>query len=311
MVAELTRPLGGAKQSPWWTLRRRRAAWGWALITVPLLFFLIFRIGPTLYALNVGFHEWDILSPEKPWVGLENYAKLLKDPVFRRSFLNTLIYMAVGVPAQIAVGLAIALLLQRINRFRGFYRVIYFIPYITSTVAVSWVWRWMFMKNFGVFNNILSFLGLPNQDFLGSTSQAIFCIIAVAVWQGTGFQMLIFLAGLESIPQQFYEAAQIDGANRWRILRHITVPLLNPVLVFSAVIGSIRYLQLFAEVLNMSSQGQGGPLDSTKSLVLFIYQEAFQRFRMGYASAATVLLFLMILLLTVVQMRVINRKVEY
>jgi multiple sugar transport system permease protein len=300
-----------APKKPFWTIGRSRALWAWLMLLVPMLFFLLFRIGPTLFAFNVGFRDWDILSDDKPWVGLQNFALLMKDPVFRKSMGNTLIYMGVGVPAQVLIGLGIALLLHRINRFRGLFRVIYFIPYITSTVAVSWVWRWMFMKNFGVINNILSFLHLPNQDFLGSTSQAIYSIITVAVWQGMGFQMLIFLAGLEGIPRQFYEAAEIDGANRWRLLRHITVPLLNPVIIFSVIIGSIRYLQIFAEVLNMSSQGQGGPLNATKSLVLFIYQEGFQRFRMGYASAATVVLFLVIITLTVVQMRLISRKVEY
>lgn len=300
-----------APKKPFWTVGRSRALWAWLMLLVPMLFFLLFRIGPTLFAFNVGFRDWDILSDDKPWVGLKNFAMLMKDPVFRKSMGNTLIYMGVGVPAQVLIGLGIALLLHRINRFRGLFRVIYFIPYITSTVAVAWVWRWMFMKNFGVINNILVFLHLPSQDFLGSTSQAIYCIIVVAVWQGMGFQMLIFLAGLEGIPRQFYEAAEIDGANRWRLLRHITVPLLNPVIIFSVIIGSIRYLQIFAEVLNMSSQGQGGPLNATKSLVLFIYQEGFQRFRMGYASAATVVLFLVIITLTVVQMRLISRKVEY
>lgn len=293
------------------TLAQRRALWAYLALSVPLLFFLFLRLGPAGYALHVGFFEWDILSPNRPFVGLDNYRKLFADPVFRQSLWNTIVYVVVGVPAQLIVGIGVALLIQRANRFAGLFRMIYFIPFVTSTVAVAWVWRWMLMKNTGVINQILGFFGIPDQPFLGSPSQAIYMIIAAAVWQGLGFQMVIFLAGLEAIPEQFYEAARIDGATPWRLFRHITLPLLNPTIVFSAIIGSIRYLQLFTEVLNMSDQGRGGPLNSTKSLVLFIYQEAFQRFHMGYASAATVVLFALILAMTVLQMRVIRKEVSY
>lgn len=293
------------------SLSGRRALWAYIALSAPLLFFLFLRLGPAAYALHVGFFEWDILSPDRPWVGLGNYRELFGDEVFRRSLWNTIVYVVVGVPAQLALGLGVALLIQRANRFAGLFRMVYFIPYVTSAVAVAWVWRWMLMKNTGAVNQMLGYLGFPDQPFLESPEQAIFVIIAAAVWQGLGFQMVIFLAGLEAIPEQFYEAARIDGATPWRLFRHITMPLLNPTIVFSAVIGSIRYLQLFTEVLNMSNQGQGGPLNSTKSLVLFIYQEAFQRLRMGYASAATVVLFALILAMTVLQMRVIRREVSF
>jgi len=304
-----------ARPSPqtkvWLTLSRRRALWAWAALCLPLLFFAVVRIAPTLFALNISFRQWDILSDEKPWVGLANYTRLFKDPVFLKSLKNTFVYVIVGVPTQLALGLGVALLIQRVNRFAGLFRMIYFMPYVTSAVAVAWVWRWMLQEHGGLINELLVKVGIPAQKFLGSPSQAIYMIIAAIVWQGLGFSMVIFLAGLEAIPRTFYEAAMLDGASGWKVFRHITLPLLNPTIVFSAIMGTIRYLQVFTEVLNMSAQGQGGPLNSTKTIVLFIYQEAFQSFHMGYASAATVILFVIILALTVLQSKVITRKFEY
>lgn len=293
------------------TLAQRRALWAWLTLSIPLIFFFIVRVLPTLYSLNISFREWSIMSDEKPWVGLDNYRKLFLNPVFLKSLSNTAIYVVVGVPVQLAIGLAVALLIQRINRFAGFFRTLYFIPYVTSTVAAAWVWRWMFQQHGGLANEVLGLFGIAPQQFLGSTSQAIYVIIAAVVWQGLGFSMVIFLAGLEAIPTTFYEAARLDGASSWRLFRHITLPLLNPTIVFSAVIGTIRYLQVFTEVYSMSNQASGGPLNSTKSLVFFIYQEAFRSFKFGMASAATVILFLIIMGLTVLQSKVITRKFEY
>lgn len=293
------------------TLQRKRALWAWATLAVPLLFFAIVRMAPTLYAMQISLYDWQLLGGEQPWVGLANYKALFKDEVFWKSLKNTFIYVLVGVPVQIALGIGVALLIQRINRFQGLFRMLYFIPYVTSSVAVAWVWRWIMQEHGGLFNQILLGLGFPAQKLLGSPSQAIYVIIAAIVWQGLGFSMVIFLAGLEAIPTQFYEAAQLDGANGWCQFWHITLPLLNPTIVFSALTGTIRYLQVFTEVMNMSSQGTGGPLNSTKSLVLFIYEEAFKSFDLSYASAATVVLFVIILVLTVVQSKVITRKFEY
>lgn len=293
------------------TLQRKRALWAWGTLAIPLLFFAVIRMAPTLYAMQISLFDWQLLGGEQPWVGLANYAALFKDDVFWKSLKNTFVYVIVGVPLQIALGISVALMIQRINRFQGLFRMLYFIPYVTSSVAVAWVWRWIMQEHGGLFNQILLGIGIPAQKLLGSPSQAIYVIIAAIVWQGLGFSMVIFLAGLEAIPTQFYEAAQLDGANGWRQFWHITFPLLNPTIVFSALTGTIRYLQVFTEVMNMSSQGTGGPLNSTKSLVLFIYEEAFKSFDLSYASAATVVLFIIILVLTVVQSKVITRKFEY
>ncbi|QMV42485.1 carbohydrate ABC transporter permease [Cohnella cholangitidis] len=276
-------------------------------LAIPLIYFLATRLLPILYSFNVSVREWDLLSSEKPFVGFANFGGLFKDEVFRKSIVNTFVFVAVGVPGQIAVGLAIALLLNNVQRLRGLFRTVYFIPYVTSAVAVSWVFRWILMRN-GWLNETLLNLGLEPQLFLLSPRQAIYLITLTIIWQNIGFQMLIFVTGLEGIPKMYYDAAAIDGAGAWRRFRHVTVPLLNPVIVFSAVIGVISYLQSFGQVLSMTN---GGPLNSTTTIVLNIYNLAFQKFQMGSAAAATVILFLMILALTLLQFKVLNRKVEY
>lgn len=293
------------------TMGQRRAIWAYIFLCVPLLFYISVRVAPTLFAMSVSLFQWDILSPNKPWMGLENYQTLFNDPVFWQALTNTLLYVALSVPLQLAFGLLVALLLQRAAHWKSFFRALYFIPFVTSTVAISWVWRWMYEPTFGPLNKLLALLHLPEQTFLANPDQALASIVVAITWQAVGFYIIIFLAGLEAIPSDFYEAAQIDGARSWDLFRHITLPLLNPTIVFLTVIGTITGIQVFTQVLNMSYQGMGGPLNSTKSLVLFIYQQGFQSFKMGYASAGTVVLFGLILLITLIQLKVTSRRVEY
>jgi len=285
-------------------------------MAIPMLFFLLVRIYPALVAFNVSLHDWNIMSRSRPFIGFANYATMMADPEFWNAARNTLVYALIIVPASLALGLLIAYLIQSVNRVRGTYRMIYFLPYITPTVAVSWVWRWLFFKNGGAINQILIALGMRPQPFLESVHQALFCVASVVVWQGLGYYMVVFLAGLEMIPSELKEAATIDGANRWQVFRRITLPLLNPTIVFLAVLGTIRSLQIFTEIMNMTSGGGGqgdlgGPLGSTMSLVVYIYRVAFYQFRFGYASAMTVALFSVILLITLVQMKILNKPVEY
>jgi len=298
------------------SLRRRRQLWAYVFILVPLFFFLSIRIGPTLFSLNVSVREWNILSPEKPFVGLDNFQRIWQDfqnpkSVVRHAFLNTFAYVIIGMPVQLVIGLALAMMLDRITRLISLFRAIYFIPFVTSTVAISWVWRWMYQPRFGPINLLLTFLGLPEQKFLFSPDQALLSITAVAVWQGLGYVIIIFLAGLKQIPQMYYEAARIDGASRWQLFRHVTLPLLNNTIVYLAVLQSIRFLRMFTQVINMTRQGDGGPLNSTVTVVLHMYREGFQRYKMGSAAALMVVLFLIIMVITLVQMRLLTRRVEY
>ncbi|UHA74238.1 carbohydrate ABC transporter permease [Paenibacillus sp. 481] len=293
--------------NPWFSVKKQKYVFIYSCLLIPLLFFAAIRLLPMLYSFYVGFHEWDLLSSEQTLVGMDNYTALFKDDVFVQSLSNTAVYVLVGVPGQMALGLTIALLLHRIIRWRTLFRTIYFIPFVTSVVAVSWVFRWMLMPN-GIVNHMLISIGVDPQLLLGSPTQAIYLVIAAMIWQGIGFQMLIFLTGLQQIPRMYVDAASIDGANAWQRFVHISLPLLRPVLVFSVIIGSIDYLQSFTQVMNMTT---GGPLNSTISVVLYIYELAFKQFNLGLASAATVILFGFILLLSLLQLKLLNRKMDY
>ena len=290
------------------TLERRKWIWAYLFLAIPLVFFLSIRIGPTLYAFWMSLHEWDPIALDRPYIGLENYRELAGDEVFWKAMRNTWVYVLVGVPAGLVISLLIALGLQRLIYFVGFFRVLYFLPYITSLVAVGWVWRWMYAPD-GLFNDVLSTLGLPESGFLGSTNTAIYSIIATTVWHGLGFQVVIFLAGLESIPRDYLDAASVDGASGWQRFTGIVLPLLNPTIVFLVVTGVISNLQVFTQIRAMSSAGTGGPLDSTISVVLYVYQAAFQSLpsEMGYAAAMMVVLFVVILLITIVQLKFLSR----
>jgi multiple sugar transport system permease protein len=294
------------------TLARRRAVSAYLMLLVPLAFFLFIRIVPTLSALQVSLYQWDMLSDNRPFVGGDNFRTLAADPVFRTALVNTIKYVVLGVPTGLVLALAIALALARVRRLAGLFRTVYFIPFVTSLVAVSWVWRWLYQPQRGTINDLLGLLGIPPQPFLQSTSQALPSIVAVNVWHDLGFQVVIILAGLQVIPEIYYEAARLDGAGPWAIFRHITLPLLNPTIVFLAVTSTISSLQVFTQVQNMSAQGTGGPLNTTLSLVLYVYQKAFGgAYQMGYAAAMTVILFALILTVTLVQLRVFSRQYEY
>ncbi len=294
------------------TLSQRRALTAYGLLALPLAFFIFIRIVPTLSALQVSFYQWDMLSDERPFVGLNNFQTLAGDQVFRTALGNTLKYVVLGVPIGLVLALAIALALTRIRHLAGLFRTLYFVPFVTSLVAVSWVWRWLLQPQRGSINELLGAIGIPSQPFLQSTSQALPSIVAVNVWHDLGFQIVIFLAGLHAIPDVYYEAARLDGASRWALFRHITLPLLNPTVVFLAVTSAISSLQVFTQIQNMSAQGTGGPLNSTLSLVLYVYQKAFGgAYQMGYAAAMTVVLFALILVVTLLQLRFLSRRYEY
>ncbi|NLM38819.1 MAG: sugar ABC transporter permease [Firmicutes bacterium] len=293
------------------TLRQQQERWAFAFMGIPLLFFAFIRFYPALYAFNISLRNWSMLAAERPFVGLQNYRDIFADEVFWIALKNTFTYALVGVPLQIIIGLGIALMLYNIKRLVPFFRALYFVPYVTSVVAVAWVWRFMYQPHIGIFNRILLDLGFEQIQFLRNPDTALFSILAMIIWHGVGFQIVLFLAGLEMIPDTFYEAAQIDGANSRQIFFRITLPLLNPTIVFVVVMSSIRYLQVFSEVMNMSNEGLGGPLNSTISTVLHIYRTAFHRFDMGRASAMTVVLFVIVLVITMIQMKLVTRKFEY
>ncbi len=298
------------------SLKNRRVVWAYIFLLVPLAFFLVVRAGPTIFAFDVSLRAFNPMAEIKPYVGFDNFARVFKDiadpdHVTRKAFENTLKYVIIGTPIQLALSLGIAMLMNSIRRFRTIFRVIYFIPFVTSAVAVAWVWRALYMPDFGFLNLVLGLFGIPSQRFLFDPNQSLLSVTAVVVWQGLGFAVIIFLAGLQAIPETFYEAARVDGAGRWRLFGSITIPLLNPTIVYLAVLQTIAFLRMFAEVVNLTRQGDGGPVNTTTTVVLRVFREGFGSLNMGYAAAMTVLLFAMIMVISIIQFRLVQRRVEY
>ena len=279
------------------------AAWFFlapALILIGVFFFL--PVAASLLLSVTDFDLYGIADPSNTrFVGLSNYAKLLRTPDFWLALRNTFYFAFVGGPLTIAVSLGAALLLSsKLVRFKGLFRTIYFTPFVTTLVAVAIVWRYLYHTRYGLFNHGLSLVGIGPIDWLGDPRWAMPAIILMAVWKSFGYNMLIFIAGLQAIPEELYDAAAIDGAGPMRRFFNITLPMLAPTLVFVTVITMIGYFQLFAEPYVMT---QGGPLRSTTSVVLLMYEEGFRWWRMGYAAAIAFVLFIVILLATLVQFR--------
>ena len=297
------------------TLARKKVVWAYIFLAIPIVFFAYIRIYPTFFAFQMSLHDYNPLAAEQPFVGFENYEKVYselskKKSTTKAAFQNTISYVALGVPIQLFLALAIALMLNEIRFMSTLYRILFFLPFVTSTIAIAWVFRMLYQPRFGLFNIILQLLSLPQQPFLTRPQQALPSVLALVIWQGMGFAVIIFLAGLKQIPRTYYEAAEVDGASRWHTFRFITLPLLNPSLVYLLVLQSISFLRMFAPVIAMTEQGRGGPLDSTVTVVLQTYREAFQSFNMGYASSLTVVLFAMILGVTIIQLAVTSRRIN-
>ncbi|MEP6509249.1 MAG: sugar ABC transporter permease [Gemmatimonadales bacterium] len=279
------------------------AAWFFlapALILIGVFFFL-----PVAASLVLSVTDFDIYgianTSSTRFVGFQNYVKLLHTPDFWNALKNTFYFAFVGGPLTIAVSLGAALLLNsKLVRFKGFFRTLYFTPFVTTLVAVAIVWRYLYNTRYGLFNYGLGKIGISPIDWLGDPHWAMPAIILMAVWKSFGYNMLIFIAGLQAIPEELYDAAQIDGASPWRQFWSITLPMLAPTLVFISVITMIGYFQLFAEPYVMT---QGGPLRSTTSVVLLMYEEGFRWWRMGYAAAIAFVLFIVILIATLLQFR--------
>lgn len=283
--------------------------YGWAafFILPSLIPLLLFTVGPALGALVVSFMRWDLLTPAK-WIGLNNYRELVQDEKFRDAALHTVIFVAGYLPLVFAGGLIIALLLNRHIPERGLLRTLFFMPVVTSWVAVALIWRWLLNPTYGVVNAVLGALHLPTPGWWLDPHWAMPSVILASSWKDVGYTMLILLAGLQSIPREYYESASIDGASSWAQLRRITLPLLTPQILIVLVISIINNAQVFEQVWVMTD---GGPEGATSTVVEQIVRNSFSYGRMGYASAQSVLLFLTILLITWVQLRLQKRWVHY
>ncbi|GAB1483144.1 sugar ABC transporter permease [Treponema sp.] len=293
-------------------LARKRMMTAYAFLFFPLLFFILVRFMPMIYAMVMGTTNWGLLAKNLKFVGIDNFKKILGDEVFQKSFTNTLRYAFIGTPAVVIISLFIALHLNNITRGKSLFRLLYVLPYITPIVAVSWVWRWIYQPlPLGMLNGLFSAVGLPSMGFLNDPAQALYAITLVNVWVELGYCATIFLAGIQNVPIEFIEAAKIDGATERTLLFKITLPLLLPITLFLTVMEGIQFLRIFTQVYNMSIQAMGGPLDTTKSVALYIYQTAFTKFQMGVAASASLVLFAAIMVVTLTQMLFFDKKINY
>ncbi|MCY8402598.1 carbohydrate ABC transporter permease [Bacillus sonorensis] len=269
-----------------------------------LLILSVFLVIPSIMAVYYAFTDYYLLTPDlRKFVGFDNFIKLFKDPIFLKSLSNTLKFVVLVIPLQIGAALGLALLLNKKRKANTFFKVAYFSPVVMSLVVISVLWLYLLNPNEGMINNVLTHVGLPPQPFLTSPNQAIFTIVFVSVWQGAGFQMLIFLAGLQNIPGDVYEAAQLDGMNKWQRFIYITLPLLKPTSVFIFITTLISAFKLLVQPMVMT---QGGPVNSTMTVVYYIYQTGFTDRMVGYASSIALLFGTIIGLVTLAQRKLVK-----
>lgn len=288
------------------SLRFRKNIEGYLFIMPWLLGFLIFTAGPMVASLCLSFTDYRALSPPQ-WVGLANLSRMIHDRYFWISLKNTAYYTFLGVPAFLITALVVALALNVKIHGVSIYRTIYYLPSITPTVATALLWVWIFNPDFGFANVVLESLHLPPLGWLADPALAKPCFIMMGMW-GTGSTMLIFLAGLQGIPQSLYEAAEIDGASLWSRFTHISIPMLTPTIFFNLVMGIIGTFQVFSTAYVATG---GGPVNATLFYVLYLYRMAFESFWMGYASSLAWVLFVIILIFTVIQLKLAQRWVYY
>lgn len=272
------------------------------LVSPYVLHFLLFIAFPVVFSVVLTFHQWNIISPMK-YVGLTNYEKLIQDRYFLKSIGNTLVFLSIHIPLQIIIALALAVALNMKLRFRAFFRGAFFLPVVVSGVVVTVLWQQLYAFDSGTLNRLLTWMGLPRIGWLTNPAWAMPSIAIMATWKNIGLYVILFLVGLQSVPQSYYEAADLEGANNWQKFRYITLPAINPTLFMVVVLSTIGGFSLFIEPYIMTG---GGPLNSTLSAVLYIYKQGFFYYHMGYATTLGLVFALLILLVVVIQRRFIE-----
>ena len=287
----------------WQTLAFKRGLTGWLFAMPILLYFAVFVFGPIIASMTLVFFEWDgfgALSTAR-FVGLGNLKELAGDPRFLGAYRNTLIYAAVVVSSNVVIGLALALAVNKVVRGAGFVRAVYFFPVVLPLTAMSLLWALLYQPAYGLFNQLLSMVGLPRMLWLYSTKTALLSICLMIIWKEVGWYMVIFLAGIKAIPEEYYEAARIDGAGGWQQFRNISLPLLRPTLLFVIVVSAINSLQVFSPIYIMT---KGDPVNATNTVVYWMYRTAFYHLRFGYGTSMAASLFIAIFIFTLFQFRI-------
>ncbi len=299
-------------------------------LTPAMVLLAVFKLWPIFLAFKTSFYAWGIAGP-RGFVGLANYRLLLQDPFFWKAVWNTFLYTFMAVPLSLFTALAVALALNRGLRGLGLYRTVYFLPVITSIVAVSVVWKWLYHPDRGLFNYLLSFLpgsphlrwleeprgilelltGLDLPGFIEGPSLALFALVLMSVWKSLGYNVVIFLAGLKNIPEVYYDAARVDGAGRWHTFWNVTWPLLSPTTFYVLMMTTIVSFQVFAPVWTMTGPPPGGPLGTTNVVIYYLYQKGVEEYQVGYASAIAFLFFLFMIGITLFQKLYLEKKVYY
>lgn len=274
-----------------------------------LLIFSTFVFFPLVFSLYLSFHKWNLISPKKTFIAFKNYIELFfNDPLFYKVLLNTTIFSVVVVVVTLILGLILAIILNRDIPFKSIYRAGIFLPYVTSVSAMALVWLWIFDPTYGLINVILGFFGINGPKWLSSVDWALPALIIMTIWRFTGYSMLLYIGGLQNLPDELREAATVDGATGWKLFWHITLPLLSPTTFFIALTSIITMLKNFETVYVMT---RGGPVNSTNMIVFYLYQNAFEFFNAGYASAISIILFIIVVILTVVQLSIQKKWVYY
>lgn len=289
-------------------LRRRQELAGLLCILPWLIGFICFKLGPMVASLVIGMMRWDALQPPR-WVGLENFRTMITDPRWYDALYNTAYLSFLSVPAQLTVAFLFALILNEKLRGMPMFRTIFYLPSQTPLVATAFLWNWIYHQDFGLANVLLTSVGLPPQNWLFDLQLAKPSLILITLWSGIGVPMIIFLAGLQGVPQSLYEAASIDGAGTLARFRHVTLPMLSPVIFFNLIIGIIASFQGFFTIVFLTTGG--GPVYATLIYVVYIYFRAFQDFKMGYAAALAWVLFMIIMVMTAIQFLLARHWVYY
>lgn len=280
----------------------------WLFISPWLIGFIAFTGGPILASLGISFTEYSILSPPR-FLGLGNYQQLANDDLFFKSVSNTVYFVGVGVPLGLLLAFMMALALNQKLSGQTWFRTIFYLPSVVSGIAVALLWGWLLNSDYGLINYMLNLVGIQGPQWLFSTKWVMPALILMSLW-GVGGSMVVFLAGLQGIPEQLYEAAEIDGGGHWAKFWNVTIPMMSPVIFFNLVVTIIGAFQIFDQVYIMTN-GRGGPANASLVYVLYLYRNGFEYFKMGYASALAWVLFLLILSITVFQFAVARRWVYY
>jgi multiple sugar transport system permease protein len=286
-----------------------RSRWSTFILLSPwIVTFIAFSLYPVGYSLYLSFTKYDPLAGLAPkFIGLSNYFEIVNDPKFWQAVKNTVIFVVGTIPVTTAIAIVLAVFLNQKIKFRSFFRASYFVPVMTSIVVISTIFTYIYSP-YGLLNSLLGLFGIQGQNWLLSTQFALPAIMAMMVWASFGYYTVLFLAGLQNIPEEIYESAAIDGANSIQTFFRVTLPLLRPMLIFALVINTIRSFQIFSQIFVMT---QGGPLGSTRTIVYYLYNMGFQKFRMGYASGIAYLLFILILVFSVIQMKSLSYEEQF